>query len=174
METFRELINVATASSQTTGSERVSPKGEVQAPVRVLAPPGLLRCLILSWSDQRAKGLQSAAEKEAWETIVCSNAAKFIKHTFQQKVPLALVDLPHVEMAVYAEMHKATVKVCEVSDSLLIVCGAGENTSEELWARELGVWSYLPEVTQPSQLDWLFVEARKALAKQASSSFTKN
>ena len=172
---------MASASSRTSLSQHalpnghvlsnghVLPKGEVQAPVRVLAPPGLLRCLIFSWSDMRAKRLQSAAEKEAWEAIVCSSAGKFLKHVFQQKVPLTLVDLPQVDLSVYAEMRDATIKVCEVSDSLLIICGAEASADEELWARQLGVWTYLPEVERPAELDWIFGEARKALAQQATA-----
>jgi len=145
------------------------PKRDAQAPLRVLAPPGLLRCLIFSWSDLRAKRLQSAAEREAWEAIVCSKAGKFLKHVFQQQVPLTLVDLPQVDLSVYAEMRSATVKVCEASDSLLIICGSEASAEEELWARQLGVWSYLPEVERPTEIDWVFVEARKALAQQAAA-----
>ena len=72
-------------------NERAMPKRDAQAPLRVLAPPGLLRCLIFSWSDLRAKRLQSAAEREAWEAIVCSKAGKFLKHVFQQGLNLLLI-----------------------------------------------------------------------------------
>ena len=172
---------MASASSRTSLTEQLPPKGhlvpngraapkrDVQAPIRVLAPPGLLRCLIFSWSDVRAKRLQSAAKQEAWEAIVCSNAGKFLKHVFQQKVPLTLVDLPEVDFGVYAEMRAATVRVCEASDSLLIICGAEPSAEEESWARQLGVWTYLPEVERPDELDWIFGEARKALAQQAAA-----
>ncbi len=172
---------MASTSTRTNLSEQISPKGhlaangrampkrDAQAPMRVLAPPGLLRCLIFSWSELRAKRLQSAAEQEAWEAIVCVNAGKFLRHVFQQKVPLTLVDLPQVDLSVYAEMRAATVKVCEASDSLLIICGSEASAEEELWARQLGVWTYLPEVERPAELDWIFVEARKALAQRATA-----
>jgi hypothetical protein len=172
---------VASASSRTSLTEhllptghvvpqgRLLPHGEVQAPIRVLAPPGLLRCLIFSWSDLRAKRMQSAAEKEAWEATVCSSAGKFLQQVFQQKVPLTLVDLPQVHLSEYAEMRSATVKVRGVSDSLLIICGSDACADEELWARQLGVWTYLPEVERPAEIDWIFVEARKAVAQRASA-----
>ncbi len=51
----------------------------------------------------------------------------------------------------------------------MIVCGAGENENEEMWARQLGVWAYVPNVAQPVEFDWVFIEARKALAQQASA-----
>ena len=160
---------MASVSSRTSVSDQVLPAGKVQTPVRVLAPPGLLRCLILSWSDQRAKRFQSAAEREAWEAIVCSGAGIFLQYVFQHKIPLTLVDLPQVELDSYAELRNATAKVCAVSDSLLIVCGARENENEETWARQLGVWAYVPNVARPTEFDSVFVEARKALAQQASA-----
>ncbi len=160
---------MASASSRTTASCHVLPASKVQAPVRVLAPPGLLRCLILSWSDQRAQRLQKVAEREAWEVIACSGARTFLKHVFQQKVPLTLVDLPHDELDGYAELCGATAKVREVSDSLLIICGEEENKNEETWARQLGVWAYVSDAARPAELDWIFVEARKALAQQATA-----
>jgi hypothetical protein len=66
-------------------------------------------------------------------------------------------------------MRDATVKVCAVSDALLIICGANTNADEELWARQLGVWTYLPEVQRPAELDWIFAEARKAIAQRAAA-----
>ena len=160
---------MASASSRTSVSDHALPAGKAQTPVRVLAPPGLLRCLILSWSDQRAQRFQSSAEREAWEAIVCSSAGKFLQCVFKQKIPLTVVDLPQAEFDNYAELRNATAKVCEVSDSLLIVCGTGENENEETWARQLGVWAYVPHVAQPAEFDWVFIEARKALAQQASA-----
>lgn len=160
---------MASASSRISVSEQILPEGKVQTPTPVLAPPGLLRCLILSWSDQRAERFRSAAEREAWEVIVCSGAGKFLKYVFQQKIPLTLVDLPHVEWEGYAELQRATAKACEVGDSLLIICGAKEDENEESWARQLGVWAYVPDVARPTELDWVFVDARKALAQQASA-----
>lgn len=167
---------MASASPNTTASEhvqpvpeRVEPLGKPKAPVQILAPPGLLRCLIYSWNDSRAKGLQSAAEKEAWEAVVCDNAGKFVKHLFRMKVPLTIVDLPEVTQVDYSKMREASAKVSHISDSLLILCGNGDDPSEEIWARGLGAWTYLSEVSDPHKIDWVFQEARKALARVSSA-----
>ena len=137
--------------------------------MRILAPPGLLRCLIYSWSDSRAQDLQSAAEKEAWDAVVCDSAGKFIKHLFRMKVPLTIVDLPGATESNYLQMREASAKVCDISNSLLLVCGSHEEPSEEIWARGLGAWTYLSEVTDPHKIDWVFQEARKAVARTASA-----
>jgi hypothetical protein len=143
--------------------------GKARAPVSVLAPPGLLRCLILSWSDQRAERLRQIAEREAWDTVVCGDTGKFLKHVFREKIPLTLIDLPEVDGNRYPAFQGVTAKLRDVSESLLIICGAEESVTEETWARELGVWAYVPDAAQLAELDWLFVEARKAVAQRASA-----
>jgi hypothetical protein len=160
---------VASASSRPTATDHLLPAGKVQTPVRVLAPPGLLRCLILSWSEHRAQRLKQAAEREAWDVVAYSGAGKFLKHLFQEKVPLTLVDLPKVTWDSYAKLQNVTAKVRDVSESLLVICGAQESDTEETWARELGVWAYVPDAERPAELDWIFVEARKATAQRASA-----
>jgi DNA-binding response OmpR family regulator len=160
---------VGSTSLRPTVADRALPAGKVQTPVHVLSPPGLLRCLILSWSDQRAQRLKQAAERESWEVIACSGTGKFLQYVFREKVPLTLVDLPAIDVDSYSEWQNVTAKVREVSESLLIICGAKESDTEEKWARELGVWTYVPDASRPKELDWVFVEARKALAQQASA-----
>lgn len=159
---------MAFTSSTTNVAKHLLPAGKQRAVERVLAPPGLLRCLIVSWSEQRAKRLQSAAAKEAWEAIFCSDAHQFLRNVFQWKVPLTLIDLPQSDSAEYAELQDATIKAKRASDALIVICGASEDPEEELWARQLGAWSYLPEVSRPASIEWVFSEARKALAKQAA------
>ena len=167
-EDFEGVSTVASAPSRTTVTNHISPAVELQTPVRVLAPPGLLRCLILSWCDQRAQRLRKAAEREAWEVDVCDGVQTFLQYVFRQKVPLTLVDLPAIEWDGYSEFQSVTAKSRELSESLLIICGAKEDPVEESWARQLGVWTYVSDAAQPVELDWLFVEARKALARQAA------
>ncbi len=160
---------MAFTSSTTNVAKHLLPAGKQHVVERVVAPPGLLRCLIVSWSEQRAKRLQSAAAKEAWKAISCSDAQQFLRNVFQWKVPLTLIDLPQGDSADYPELQDATAKAKRASDALLVICGAGEDPEEELWARQLGAWSYLPEVSRPAALEWVFSEARKALAKQAAN-----
>lgn len=145
------------------------PRGKLPSATGNLGPPGLLTCLILSWNDDRTAALQAAAEREAWEVIVSGNATEFLRHIFRYKVPLTLVDLPSSQQCEYERLRTAAAKASNLSDSLLVLCGFQEDPGEEMWARQLGAWSYLPKVNKPAELDWLFVEARKAVAQIASS-----
>ena len=168
--------NVASASSNTrlhghplSTKTRTKSRSKVAPAPHQEAPPGLLRCLILSWSEQRAASLQEVAERESWEAIISVNSAKFLKQIFSQQVPLTLIDLPGSSEVCYEAMREVTKKAGSATDSLLVICSNGESELEELWAREIGVWTYLSTVTRPAELDWIFVEARRAVAKQASS-----
>lgn len=156
----RQDVSVATSTQ---------PEGKVPGAVGNLGPPGLLRCLIFSSCDQRMAALQAAAEREAWEVIVSGNALEFVRQVFREQVPLTLVDLPGSQQAEYEKIRDLAAKASSIGDSLLILCGTNDDPAEEMWARQLGVWSYLPEVTKPKDLDWVFAEARKAVAQSASS-----
>jgi len=160
---------VVLASKQTTLTKLTLTQVESQVPLRDVAPPGLLRCLLVSFSDQRTELLQAAAENEAWQVVVCGDARQFARNIFRLKVPLAIVDLPKLNVAGYAELRDATTRAHDVSDAMLVVCGADGDTAEELWARQLGTWVYLPKANDPEGLEFVFREARKALAKQATS-----
>jgi DNA-binding response OmpR family regulator len=45
--------------------------------------------------------------------------------------------------------------------TLLVVCGSEDSLDEELWARQLGAWVYLPGVSHGDALMSLFAEARR-------------
>ena len=42
-----------------------------------------------------------------------------------------------------------------------MVCGSEDSVDEELWARQLGAWVYLPGVSSGDALMSLFAEARR-------------
>ena len=50
-----------------------------------------------------------------------------------------------------------------INDSIEIaeVCGSEDSVDEELWARQLGAWVYLPGVSSGDALMSLFAEARR-------------
>ncbi len=163
------IVALSSSHSRTTSPHIATPKLVAKVPARVAAPPGLLRCIIVSWSDQRADFFREAAERESWETIVCKDVGQFMRSIFQVKVPLTIVDLPEHEAEAYLELRQATERSREVSDSLLVVSVHQGNTADELWARQLGVWAHLPEASSPPGLEMIFREARKAVAKQATA-----
>jgi len=160
---------VAITSTQTIliSSKLAVPQDERRVPEHAVAPPGLLRCLVVSWSVERAELFRAAAESEAWQAMVCQDMGQFMRHVFRLKVPLTIVDLPRSDAAGYAELREAAARSRDASKSLLVVSVAQTSPADELWARQLGVWAHLPEASDPAGLEMVFREARKAIARQA-------
>ena len=140
-----------------------------QVTQHLLAPPGLLRCLIVSWSDRRMNLLRASAKSEAWDAIACSDSTQFLRNVFQQKIPLTVVDLPPASNAIFMDLRLAAERAKEISDTLLVLSVADGDANVELWARQLGVWSYLPELSRQEGWELVFREARQAMARQASA-----
>lgn len=165
---------MAIASSQhITSSKLTAVQGRKQSSKRVLAPPGLLRCLVVSWCEERAELFRVAAEAEAWQAVVCCDVGQFVRNMFRLKVPVTIVDLPPNGTAHFEEFREAAVRSRTISNSLLVVSTAKSNAVDELWARQLGVWAHLPEASDSAGLKMMFREARQALTKQAMRSEDK-
>jgi hypothetical protein len=131
------------------------------------APPHLLRCLVVSLSAERRRLIRAAAEAQAWDAIVCRDAGEFLRVAFKRSVPLIAVDLPGEGSAEYWELRMATQRVKQVSQSLLLVAGAGADAGEEVWARTLGAWAFLNDARGQRGFEFVLSEARTALERQA-------
>lgn len=132
------------------------------------APPTLHLCLVVSTSPRRAQLLVRAAHEENWATIVCNTAEDALRQSVRQRVGLALVDLqpalPDEEQILRILVEQLAAR----NGPLLAVCGKPDDTTGEVWSRQLGVWMYLPGVDSQSDVALLCAEARSILEKLAS------
>jgi len=177
---LQERTIVASASTHITQSrlELGSSQAPLSTGVFPVVLPGLLRCLVISWSGQRAKMLQSVAEEESWQAEVCDDVQDFLRNVFRLDASLTVIDLPHADTAAYEELRNVTAQASGpqnsgLGSSLFVICGAKsaiqeEIRQEEIWARQLGVWAYLPGIGDAEGLKLVFAEARMAMAKQLS------
>lgn len=159
-------------SSHTTTARLTVAEGKLEVPSRTLVLPDLLRCLVLTWSDCRAELLRSAATKESWQVTVNVDVREFLRNVFLLRVPLTFVDMPDTSEPRYVKWRDATQRASELSDSLVVVCGLygrslAEQSNEELWARQLGAWAYLPGDGGLPGLELIFGDARKAVASKS-------
>ncbi len=97
---------------------------------------------------------------------MCRDAGEFLRAAFKRSVPLVIVDLPAEESPDYWAVRDATTRVKQLSTALLVVAGFGAAGGEELWARQLGAWSYLSEAHAQRGFEVILSEARTALARQ--------
>ena len=132
------------------------------------APAALGLCLVVSTSPRRAQLLVRAAHEEQWSTIVCSTAEDALRQSVRQRVDLALVDLQSALPADEPVLRLLVEQLAARNGPLLAVCGKSDDTTGEVWSRQLGVWIYLPGVDSQSDIALLCAEARNILQKLAS------
>lgn len=108
---------------------------------RVGRDVGLIQCLVVSAKAARQEMLVEAATSGGWQTIVCSDAPSALRCLSRVFVQLALVDL---EGPGGGDLRIVVEKLAASPGVLLIVCGNEDDVQEEIWARQLGAWLYLP------------------------------
>ncbi|WP_145059689.1 hypothetical protein [Adhaeretor mobilis] len=111
--------------------------------------------------------MRAAAEAQAWDAIICCDTGQFLRCAFRRRVPLIIVDLPDDDSASHELRRAAESAVCS-QDSLLVVCGKSSRPDDELWARRLGVWSFLQEADSREGFEFILEQAREALTRKES------
>jgi CTP:molybdopterin cytidylyltransferase MocA len=129
------------------------------------APAALQTCLVVSTSARRAQLWVRAAHEERWATIVCTTADDAMRQSVRQRVELALIDLQSAPRAQEKTLRTLVEQLAARGGPLLAVCGRPDDTTGEVWSRQLGVWMYLPGVDSQSDISLLCGEARNVLQK---------
>ncbi len=147
---------MATSCSETRPFAQVRPA----APRAAQAPPSLYQCLVLSAQDERALRFQESAGESGWETVVCQDAQQASLQIARHRFPLVLVDLEGADAATAAGFQQVTEQLARQGGQLLVVCGGEDDPRQEIWARQLGAWVYLPGVEERCDLTIVCDEAR--------------
>lgn len=157
-----ESVSTHTSQQQLSlpGKKPVLPSGG-------LVLPSVLRCLLLTDCEERSHFLCAAAQNESWEPTVNLEVHDFLRNLFRLRFPLAFIDLPVADSGGYSSVQQAAMHAAEMRNSQLVICGNESCTEEEIWARGLGVWAYLPGDSGLAGLEFIFREARQALANTA-------
>jgi hypothetical protein len=148
-----------------TSSPAILASPDARAPAKCRAPAALHTCLVVSTSARRAQLWVRAAHEEYWATIVCTAADDAVRQSVRQRVDLALIDLQCATAQEENELRKLVQRLASRDGPLLAVCGKPDDTSGEVWSRQLGVWMYLPGIDGASDIALLCGEARNILKK---------
>lgn len=144
------------------------PKVSIEQPHVTIAPQQVvtgLNCLITSSSEARGQALSWAAADAGWRTTICRDAPTARAYWERMLAQLAIIDLETAQ-AEDAEELKALVEfLARQGGLLLLLCGQDGCAAEEIWARQLGVWLYLPGAAAGGELTAVCQEARD-LAKR--------
>jgi hypothetical protein len=101
---------------------------------------------------------------------VCHDAESAREETRRSLFRLALVDLDHA--AASADLRRLVEQIAAQRNVLIAVCGNDGDAREEIWARQLGTWLYLPGVTEAQDLVTPCTDARLALERMAGAKRT--
>lgn len=120
---------------------------------------GGFQCLIVAGCPQRRAQLSRAATDGGWQSLVCADldeawdcAERFLLH-------LAIVDWQGQEQPPAPALDRLVEQLVRHDGLLLILCGNEGRPREEIWARQRGIWLYLPGVTPTSDMTTLCGEA---------------
>ena len=121
----------------------------------------LLDCLVVSGDASRRSRFVAAVELAGWLECESPEATGELCQAIDRDFQLAIVDLA----SPLGDRVNDTIEIAEElaarPGTLLVICGSEDNVDEELWARQLGAWLYLPGVCDGDSLTSLCVAARR-------------
>lgn len=141
----------------------------VQATIAKRASHGWLRCLIVADRDHRRRVFAEAAADAGWIAVECADVAVARDCWRRTMVQLAMIDLDGAAGEAGQQLREFVEALSRESGILSIVCGREGKPQEEIWARQLGIWLYLPGVVPSSDLTVLCGEARHLTERLAAT-----
>lgn len=128
--------------------------------------PGLLKCLVVSGDDRLRHRLDTMADLSGWSACETPADSADLRSVVDGDFHLVIADIANP----LGDRVSDTVEIAEEfagrPNTLVVVCGSGESVDEELWARQLGAWVYLPGVSGGDALMSLFAEARRVVERR--------
>src|SRR5438876_11646869 len=124
-------------SDLTTSSPAILASPDARAPAKRRVPAALHTCLVVSTSARRAQLWVRAAHEEHWATVVCTTADDAIRQSVRNRMDLALVDLQAALREQEPRLRKLVEKLAAKGGPLLAVCGKPDDTTGEVWSRQL-------------------------------------
>ncbi len=124
-----------------------------------------LNCLVVAAEDGRRENLGFAAREGGWQVTLCPDSATAVAQANHSLVQLAIVDMTGAAETQVASFRFMVEHLACSSRMLLLICGKLDDPREEIWARHLGVWMYLPGAIDGADLVGLCAAAREAVER---------
>ena len=102
------------------------------------------QCLVVSYSLDLREMLSNAANDTGWDTVVCADSQNALAAFRRTHFQMGFVDLNSRSDS--SELRHLCQQLMATDRFLLAICGRENDHEEEIWARQLGVWLYLPGV----------------------------
>lgn len=129
---------------------------------------GLQKCLVVTGEAGFRQRLQAATELSGWDECDAPESAVDLQAVVQGDYQLVLVDIA----SPVGDRVNDTVELAEEfaarPGTLVVVCGPEDGVEEELWARQLGAWVYLPGAVSGDGLISMLAEAGRLVRRRSS------
>ena len=122
---------------------------------------GMLDCLVVSGDSARRRRFEAAVELAGWLECASPETSGEIRQAIDRDFQLVIVDIASPLGDRVSDSVEIAEEMAARPGTLLVICGSEDNVDEELWARQLGAWLYLPGVCDGDSLTSLCVEARR-------------
>jgi hypothetical protein len=152
-------------------SEAVKPGAGTAPSIRAVRGPGLLTCLVLS-GDRGLRGrLDAAMELSGWSACDAPEGAADLQSVIDGDYQLVVADIAHPLGDRVSDTVEIAEELASRPGTLLVVCGSEGSVDEELWARQMGAWVYLPGVSGGDALVSLLTDARRFAERRGEFQF---
>ena len=121
----------------------------------------MLDCLVVSGDSARRRRFEAAVELAGWLECASPETSGEIRQAIDRDFQLVIVDIASPLGDRVSDSVEIAEEMAARPGTLLVICGSEDNVDEELWARQLGAWLYLPGVCDGDSLTSLWVEARR-------------
>ena len=121
----------------------------------------MLDCLVVSGDSARRRRFEAAVELAGWLECASPETSGEIRQAIDRDFQLVIVDIASPLGDRVSDSVEIAEEMAARPGTLLVICGSEDNVDEELWARQLGAWLYLPGVCDGNSLTSLCVEARR-------------
>jgi len=138
---------------------------------RSVRGPGVMKSLVVSGDRGLRARLESVSELSGWTACDAPVDAMELSSSVEGDYQLIVVDIANP----VGDRVNDSVEIAEEfagrPGTLLVICGSDDSVDEELWARQLGAWVYLPGVSSGDALVSLFSDARRVVERRGIHQF---
>jgi hypothetical protein len=127
----------------------------------------LYPCLILSADLRRRDLLLATLDEAGWAPVVCRDMDELALQGARVRAPMTIIDLVGLPQEARPTCQALCQRLHGVQSTLLTICGHEDDPAEEIWARQMGVWLYLPGLGDHEEVLQIATEARGIVERLA-------
>jgi hypothetical protein len=152
-------------------SEEVRSLGGRSPSARRSGVPGLKNCLVVSGDAALRSRLGTVADLSGWSHCDAPLNASEMADAVEGDYQLVVVDIARPLGERVSDSVELAEEFAGRPGTLLVVCGSEDSVDEELWARQLGAWVFLPGVSSGDTLVSICTEARRVSERRGCLQF---